>query len=50
MDALIRFCFYGVNPESINEAEEYQKLYGQARWIFDQLTVAGAAKAINAVR
>lgn len=49
MDAVIRFCFSGVNPDEIENEEEYARIYGQAKFIWDNITVAGAAKVLNAV-
>jgi hypothetical protein len=47
MDAIIRFCFSGVDPEKIEDTDEYAKLFGQAKFIWDNITVTPAAKALN---
>lgn len=49
MDALIRFCFKDINPETIQDMDQYTKIYSQAKWIWDHITVSSAAKALNSL-
>jgi len=47
MDAIIRFCFL-MDPETLND-DEYHKIYGQAKWIWENITVSSAAKAMHSI-
>lgn len=45
MDSLIRFCFL-IDPEKIEDPDEYAKLYAQAKWVIDYTGLLEAKKAI----
>ena len=45
MDAIIRFCFL-IEPEILDD-DEYAKIYGQAKYIWDFVSVASARRAAN---
>jgi hypothetical protein len=49
MDALIRFCFSGVDPQQFESIEEYAKMYGQAKYIWDNITVSSAVMALKSI-
>lgn len=49
MDAVIRFSFCNVEPEEIDDMEKYAKIYAQAKWVWDAITVAAAAKALKGI-
>ena len=49
MDAIIRFCFL-IDAEKIESFEEYGKIYGQAKYCWDTLSLMEAKKAIGMMK
>ena len=47
MDAVIRFCFTSIDPEKITCADEYAKIYGQAKYIFDYQSLLKTKEAMQ---
>lgn len=45
MDAVIRFCF-AINPEDL-DLDEYAKIYGQAKWVYNDSNMVRTEKALN---